>query len=64
MIPDDIDDDDNDDKNSKWPKLGQFWSYNLKILHGARSKWYLQDDDVDDNGDDDDDKDDENPKWP
>ena len=20
---------------------GQFWSYNLQILHGNRSKWYL-----------------------
>ena len=33
-------------------------------LHSDRSKWYLQDDDVDDKDDDDDDKDDENPKWP
>ena len=39
-----------------------FWIYNLKILHGVRSKWYLQDDD--DDNDDDDDKDDESLKWP
>ena len=60
-------------KNLKWPTRGQFWSYNIKILHGDRSKWYLQDDDNDDNDDDDDDnddnnddddKDDENSKWP
>ena len=34
----------------KWP----FLSYNLQILHGNRSKLYLQDDDEDDDYDDDD----------
>ena len=39
----------------KWPLLGQFWSHNLQIFHGDKSKWYLLDNDNVDGDDDDED---------